>query len=182
MMIRKSFCFILMLILLIVPHVVNSLAISQPKPFDLRVLPGDTVGFTFQVQAVTSRTKQTCTLSTSGFDPLKVSLDKEKIVVDAGKVVNVYGTVSVPRDVPIGTYRGKITAKCLPSVELQEVSGSLITNKMTRDLSIHVVGHLEGMKTLIPEKEKPTTSYLLVFIIIIAVLVVGVYYWYQKKK
>lgn len=162
---------------------VKSLAITQPMPFKLSLLKGDSARFVFQIQAITSKNSQTCLLSVSGFEPLKVTLDEEKVTVNAGGIKKVYGTVYVPEDAQLGRYEGKITASCNPSISMEGISGSAITTSMSTNFVINVVESIEERKvTPIPEEKRRRSGSLLLSLILVIILIVGSVYYYWKRR
>ena len=163
--------------------IVSSLAITQPMPPNLRMLPGDTARFVFQVQAPFSKVKQSCKLSVSSIDPLKVNLDETSIILNAGETKKIYGTVSVPTNAPVNTYKGKIMVACRPYVTKEELSGSVISNTRGVDFVVNVVKTL-GERNIPPvsEAKKPTIPSLSILgAVLIVVAIVGIYYWTKKK-
>lgn len=178
-----KFGLILVLTILMGIQIVKSIAITQPMPFNLKMLRGDSVRFTFQIQPVTSKVKQSCTLSASDFDPLNIVFDEETVTVNPGENKHIYGTLTAPEDAPFKTYNGKITAKCQPSAVTEGTSGSVMSNTMVIGFELDVVETLEErMVEEIPEPERTgiSTSAVLT-IIIIVILVIGVGYWFSKK-
>ena len=185
----KKFSLLVFLILSMAIPTVKSLGISSPRPPDLRMMQGDTAEFTFQIQAVTSTHKQSCTCYTEGFDPLIITFKEKTIIINAGQTGVVYGDINAPYDAPIKTYSGKIFASCTPIVETQELSGSRISQTSGIKYTLSVVG--SESERNIPQMPKPkeevtptisTSSVMTIIIIIIAVLAIGVYYWSERKR
>lgn len=107
--------------LLILPEVF-SLAIIQPLPSNVTLKMGESIPFSFEIQALTSKENQSCTYSVSGFDPLIVNFDKVQTKVEAGKSERVFGRLDVPPKAPIKNYRGEIIISCKPDVQGEGVS------------------------------------------------------------
>ncbi|MDI6826521.1 MAG: hypothetical protein QMD36_05060 [Candidatus Aenigmarchaeota archaeon] len=177
-----KFGLIIFLTLLMTIQTVSSLGVTQPIPIDLKLLRGDAARFYFEIQA-TMDSKQYCTYSVTGLDPLVISFDKKEVVVNAGDIKNIYGTVSVPIDAPIKTYDGTLIVSCKPHVEL-EASGSVIQQTMGVKFVIDVIEKLEERVVReIPEKEKPKVSPLsLILLIIVLILSIVGFYLTRKKE
>jgi hypothetical protein len=173
---------IIFITLSIVTQTVMALAVTQPT-LGLRLLRGDSARFNFEIQA-TMDSKQSCSYSVSGLDPLVISFDENKAVVNAGEIKKVYGTISIPNNAPIKTYPGKLIVSCNPYVEQQESSGSVIHQTMGVDFGIDVVEILEERAIhQITEKEKSKASpIILVLIIIVLILAIVGFYFSRKKK
>jgi hypothetical protein len=179
----RKLTFIIFLTVLLSIQIVSSLGLTRPTS-GINLLRGDSTQFSFQIQAVTSTEDQSCTYSMSGLDPLIITFDENQVIVKAGEIKNVYGTVSIPDDAEIKKYTGEITVKCKPQVE--GVSGSLIQRTMISDFSVSVVGTEEERETRSVPKEKVTAPLynfpMILLIIVVMILVVGVYLWTEKKK
>lgn len=190
-----KFSLLIFLLLLIIFQYVKSIGVSEPSPVGLELSRGDSARFDFQIAAVTSNLKQSCTYSINGLEPLIISFDEETVIVDAGGVKDVYGTFYVPEDAPIKRYNGKLTARCQPIVE---EAGSFIQQSISVNFNIDVIGEeaeeitstLEEVKTEIPEEEKPEKlhlllpekSYFLLLSMIAVILIIIFYYWSERKK
>jgi len=167
---------------------VQSLGITGGKPSDLRMMGGDIADFSFQIQALSSTNDQSCTVSTEGFDPLIITFEDQTVIVGAGETETVYGTITIPSNAEIKAYEGRLWADCSPHIEVHDVTGSKINQKMGIVFSLDVVA-TEAERNVperkAPEQGKPVAPYLptyIILIIIAAVLVVGVYYWLKKDK
>ena len=90
----------------------QSLGVTRPVPYDIELMIGESAGFTFQIQAVTSTERLLCSYSISGLESLEMDFEEEEAVVDAGSIKNVYGTITVPGGVEIKTYNGRLTVSC----------------------------------------------------------------------
>ena len=190
-----KFSLLMILFFLIVLQYVKSIGVSEPSPVGLKLLRGESARFDFQIAAVTSNLKQSCSYSISGLEPLIISFDEESVFVDAGGVKDVYGTFSVPEDAPIKTYNGKLTARCEPLVE---EAGSFIQQSISVNFNVDVIGERgeivttveEKATTTIQEEQKPKKlqlsliekSYFLLLFIIAVILVISFYYWFKKRK
>ena len=171
---------------------VVSLGIPTPYPSNLRMMRGDTADFRINIQAVTESTTLSCSPYTTGFDPLIITFKDKTVTVGAGEIKTVYGTVTIPSNAPIKIYEGLVHATCAPVVEVQDISGSKVTQTPGVKWSLSVVAtaaerNIPSLTTTTPTREvtpTPTipTSTIITIIIIIAVLVIGVYYWFEKSK
>lgn len=164
-------------------QIVRSLGISSPRPVDLKLLRGDVTKFYFEIYALSSTDKQSCTYSINGMDPLVITFDDKETKVDAESYSSVYGTISVPTDAPIKIYEGMLTVKCRPHTE-GEVSGSVVYQTFGTKFVVDVVEKTEERAvSAIPEKEKPKSSpIILVLIIIVLILAIVGFYFSRKKK
>jgi hypothetical protein len=171
------------LLVLLSFQVVWSFGITEPLPVGLKLLRGDTQRFYFQIQAVTSPDKLACTYSISGMDPLVVNFDKDSVVVDAGEIVNIYGTISVPDTAPVKTYNSQVTVNCAPSVELKDTSGSFLQQSNVVRFNVNVVEALEERKTETIPEEQPEVSYIPTFtILVIIIAIIAIVYWFIAKR
>jgi hypothetical protein len=149
------------------------------------MLRGDAARFYFYIQAVGTTVKQSCSYYVSGMEPLIVTFDKEKVVIDPEAEEKIYGTISIPNDAPIKTYNGKLIASCEPHLEESESGGSLIKQRMGVDFIVDVVERPEERVVReVPEEEKPKVSNLsLVLLIIVLILsIIGFYLTRKKEK
>jgi len=164
---------------------VQSIGITRPIPYDLALMRGDSARFSFQIQS-TSTDKTSCTYLIDGLQPLEIKFDKDKMIVDAGGVADVFGTVTVPQGVPIGQYSGSLTVRCAPFVEGEDISGSVVYQSISGPTFSVKVVETEEEKSIreIQEIKQPGISYLAIITIIIVVIVLmsGVYYWFSKRK
>ncbi|MCX6822202.1 MAG: hypothetical protein NTW30_05500 [Candidatus Aenigmarchaeota archaeon] len=179
-----KFMLVTIFTLFMVSTAVTSIGVTQPIPVGLKILRGTTAKFYFQIQALKD-SKQSCTYSATGLDPLVITLDENKATVDEGTIKNVYGTVSVPNDAPIKTYTGMVIVSCAPFTGANEdFSGSVVKQTTGANFIINVVEHLEEQPVIpIPEKEKPKASpIILVLIIIVLILAIVGFYFSRKKK
>lgn len=189
------YCLVSFLSLLIILQTVKSIGISEPSPHDLELSRGDSARFSFKISAVRSKIKQSCSYFISGLEPLIITFDEERVIVDAGGVKDVYGTFSVPEDAPIKRYNGKLAARCEPLVE---GGGSFIQESIDVNFNIDVIGEegekvtttMEEVKPELQEEqklEKPhlsliEKSYFLPLFIIPVILIISFYYWFKRKK
>ncbi len=164
---------------------VSSIGLGQPMPVDFKLLRNDEGRFLFNIFGVGSSSKLSCTYSVTDLDPLVVTFDDEKVVVEPGGQKVVRGTISVPGDAPVKSYAGTLQTTCEPIVEMEGSTGSVIKQSMTVLFQVSVVEKVEQREVpKIPEEEQPTptiSTSAVLSIIIIVVLVIGVGYWLGKK-
>jgi len=177
-----KFGFFVVLMLLISLKSVKPISVGQPLPPFIKLLRNDVGRFFFHVSAFDSSSNLVCTYSVSGLEPLDITFDNEQVIVELGKESSVYGSISVPAEAPIKTYRGSLEVNCEPVVK-EGISGSMIKQSMTTVFELSVVEKIEERRSPSIIEEKPTISTSVVLtIIIIIVLVIGVGYWFSKKS
>jgi len=167
---------------------VLALGVTRPVPYDVQLMKGETAGFVFEIQAVTSGEKQLCSYGISGLDPLQVTFEEKEAIVDAGSIKNVYGTVTVPNNAETKTYAGTLSVSCGAYSEGQ-VSGSVVkTTVGGSSFNVKVVDvRSQEIRNIGPPAEAGfdySTIIIIVAIIIIVIVVTGVYYKirYSKKS
>lgn len=94
----------------------HALAIAQPFPSNVTLKRGESLPFSFQIQALTSKEDQFCTYSLNGLNPLMSSFEKKEAVVEAGNKMNIFGTLEVPSNAPIKSYTGELVINCKPNM------------------------------------------------------------------
>jgi len=165
-------------------QITKVLGVTQPILEKSTMLKGDSSRFYFEIQAVGYTYKQSCAWSLSGMDPLKVDFDQTSVVVNAGEIKKIYGTVSVPADAPIKNYIGWLSVTCEPYAEVS--GGSTIKKTTPVPFVINVVEVMEKQaeqKLPTEEEQKPTIHLLpILAIIILVILVICLVYWLNKKK
>jgi len=179
-----KFSLIIVFALLMSVQIARSMGVSQPIPHDLKLLRGDSAEFYFQISVVTATSKQVCSYSITGLEPLVITFDEEKeVTIEAGKTKDVYGTISVPEDAPIQGYHGNVNLNCKPYAP---ETGSVLHKSFSNSWDVSVVEKEEERAVReIPEKTTPIPAFgipLSIIIIIVIILVIGVYYWHSRKK
>lgn len=157
-----------------------ALGVTRPVPYDVQLMKGETAGFVFEIQAVTSGEKQLCTYGISGLEPLQVVFEESEAIVDAGSIKNVYGTVTVPSNAEIKTYSGTLSVSCGAYTEGQ-VSGSVVKTTVGGSaFNVKVVEvRSQDIRNVGPPAEAAfdySTIIIVITIIIIVIAVTGVYY------
>jgi hypothetical protein len=161
---------IIVLVFLLSFQGVHALAITQPMPSNLTLKRGDSIPFKFEIQAITSNEDQICTYSVSGLNPLKITFEEEQAVIDAGKVLEIYGRIDVPFYAPAKEFEGKLSVNCRPLIEAKGVS--VITQATELPFNARVIESK-------PHIDKVTN---IVFILVILILLVFGLYKTKAKK
>lgn len=184
---RKSgyWCIILVITLGILfnAQLAQSLGVTRPVPYDIELMRGESAGFTFQIQAVTSTERLLCSHSIGGLDPLEIAFEEEGAVVDAGSIKNVYGTITVPDDAEIKTYNGRLTVSC-GVYSPEDVSGSAVRTTIGGSpFNVNVV-ELRGsdIREIEPPPKPVDYTTIIIALIIIIIVAAGVYYWLRKSR
>lgn len=133
---KKEILVLIILISLAFFRSVNSQAVTQPLPRNLVVERGSSVKFHFQIQTVNLKEKYECSYSVTGLEPLKVSFEENKIIIEPGRVKEIYGKIKVPWYAPSGDYLGKLNVNCKPLVQAK---GSLVTQSTELKLKVKVL-------------------------------------------
>ena len=139
---RKKFLLII-LFSLILFRSVNSQAVTEPLPKNLVVERGSSVEFHFQIQTINLKEKYECSYSVSGLEPLRVSFEENSIVIEPGRVKEIYGKIKAPFNAPLGDYSGKLNVNCKPLIKAE---GSLITQSTELKIKVKVLksGRMES--------------------------------------
>jgi hypothetical protein len=184
---KKEISLIIFFMLLNI-QIVKSMGITQISPVDsrltgenadLKLKQEDYARFYFQIQALNSNGKQSCSIFISGMDPLVIALDEKEVILEANEIKNVYGNVSVPKNAPIKIYTGSLAVHCTPKIE--DVSGSLLTHTMGLGVKIEVVEREEKTGEL-EEKKMMITPYSLGVVVLILIVTAIVIYWSKREK
>jgi hypothetical protein len=140
---------------------------------------GEEAGFRFQIQATTSTTDISCVYSFSGLDSLEITFQEEEVIIEAGKIKDIYGTVSIPEDAEIKDYGGKLSVSC---GAVEEGSGSSV--RTTIGDSPFNVKVVEERGKEIREIAPPPVQvdYMFVGIAIVAVILIIILLYYYRRK
>jgi hypothetical protein len=168
--------------ILMVMHQAQALGVTRPAPYDIQLMKGESAGFVFEIQAVTSTERQACSYSISGLAPLQVTFEESEAAVDAGSIKQVYGTVTAPNDAEIKTYGGTLSVSCGAFSEGQ-VSGSVVKTTIGGSpFNVKVVEERsQEIRNIAPPEPgfDYTTIIIIIAVIIIVAIAAGVYY---KRK
>ena len=143
---------------------VHALAIAQPMPSNITLKRGESLPFRFNVQAVTSKEDQHCTYSMTGLNSLTVTFEKEEIIVEAGKELDVYGSIEVPTKAPTKEYKGEFIVSCNPNIEVSGVSVMTQSTRFPFFVKVEKSGEEEGLDW----------KYILAFFIVVIIIVISV--------
>lgn len=147
--------------------------VTNPLPTELNLFKGEEGRFKFQIQAVTSDQDLGCLVSSAEDSPIKVLFDYGKVIVPAGTIKEVYGTIRVPEDAKQGQYETKFCVSC----GAVEAGGGTTVRIDTCDLPIkvNVISERTKENMNVPSKEPPTVLYLIIIITFISI--VAIYLW-----
>lgn len=164
--------------LLLLSTSVFALGVTAPLPKNMELLRGETAVFEFQIQAVTSTEDLRCSYSIGNMAPLSVAFDSNEVIVKAGTIEKIYGTITVPQDAPYNSYSGEITVSCGTAYST-ETGSEVKTTIGGSMLSLKIVEFRETAKKTseIPQ----VMSGELLLLIIIIIIVIGAYYLYKTK-
>jgi len=164
--------------LLLLSSSVFALGVTAPVPKNMELLRGETSVFEFEIQAVTSTDDMSCAYSIDNMSPLSVTFASNEVVVRAGTIEKVYGTVAVPADAPYNSYSGEIIVSC-GAVLTTEGGSDVRTSIGGSMLNVNVVEFREEIKKTATVSQTMSTELLLLIILII--IIVGAYYLKKKK-
>ena len=114
------------------------MAVVQPLPANITLKRGESIPFSFEIQAITSKEDQLCSYTTEGLKPLHVIFEQPEIKVEAGRTARVFGLVEVPFYATAKEYNGWIIVTCRSSVKERGISMVSLSFKIP--FSITVVG------------------------------------------
>jgi len=92
-----------------------------------------------RIQAVQEPVDLSCTPYVEEFEPLGIAFKETTVIVESGKIRDVWGILTVPNNAEIKTYEGRVRATCEPITSGEEVSGSTITKSPGSRWSLSVV-------------------------------------------
>ena len=164
---------------------VYALGVTRPVPYDVQLMKGETAGFVFEIQAVTSTERQLCTYGITGLEPLQLTFEENEAVVDAGSIKNIYGTVTAPNNAEIKIYSGTLSVSCGAYPEGQ-VSGSVVKTTIGGSpFNVRVVEvRSQDIRTIGPPVGAAFdySTIIILIAIIIIIVVAGVYYKTRLSK
>ena len=88
--------------------------VTNPLPTELNLLQGEEGRFKFQIQAVNSENDLNCVAKLKDESVFSIDFDPAEILVEAGSVQDVYGTVDTSRKMDYGTYQEEFCIVCIP--------------------------------------------------------------------
>jgi len=153
--------------------------VTNPLPSELNLFKGESGRFKFQVQTVASNQEVECTASLAGESPLIVEFDPATIIVPAGTVRDVLGTVTVPDGVEYGTYEENFCISCAPTESLAGTSVKVDTCDLP--IKVNVVSERARDNMYIPPKPFPL-FWKIVLIAAVVVIAAAIIILLLRKK
>lgn len=160
------------IVILLMPFVNAAVGVTSPAAI-IELRPGESARFQFEIQTVLLDGPVACAI-TFNTEPFNIKLDNPSpITIEKGLRYQVYGTITAPSDIGVGSYKKSFSVAC-SSIEgpqgggaaVQEVHGFIPFN-------IDVVNTRTRENPYIPpqpEKQYPSTVLFLIFVLIIIVL------------
>ncbi len=145
--------------------------VTNPLPTELNLFRGETGRFKFQIQTVASNQELECLFYLSEESPLQVTFDPATIIVPAGTVRDVYGSVFVPRDLKFQTYEENFCISCAPTEGAAGTSVKIETCDLP--IKVNVVQERTRDNMFVPPR--PFPLYLKILIgagVLIAIIIV----------
>jgi hypothetical protein len=170
---------LILLVLMLIGVQVAFAGVTNPLPTELNLLEGESGRFKFQVQAITSEQDLECTSSLKENSVLLVDFDPETIVVLAGTVKDIYGTVEVPKELGFGTFEENFCISCKPVTGM--TGAAVMVETCNLPIKVNVVAERTRDNMYIPPKPFPLMT--LVVIVVVGVLlltIVFLYIWNKK--
>lgn len=154
--------------------------VTNPLPTELNLEQGESGRFKFQIQTVASNQELSCnyylTNEEKNFD---VRFDPDNIIVPAGTVREVYGTVKVPRNLAYGNYVEEFCISCYPTDS--PTGAAVAVETCGLPLNVNVVEQRTTENMNVPPKPLELTLMLIVLAGIVAVGVFGYSYLQHRK-
>lgn len=150
--------------------------VTNPLPTELNLLKGESGRFKFQIQTIASNQEIECTYALAEESPLLVSFDPTEIIVPAGSIREVRGTVTVPKDLDFGTYEEKFCISCKPTEGTAGTSVAIDTCGLP--IKVNVVSERTRDNMYVSPKPFPLIGKVLIIAgILIAIII---YYLWQR--
>ncbi|MBW2965822.1 hypothetical protein KY342_01820 [Candidatus Woesearchaeota archaeon] len=147
--------------------------VTNPLPTELNLYKGETGRFKFQIQTVASNQEIECVYRLAEESPLSVSFDPATIVVPAGTVRDVYGSVTAPRDLDFGTYEEEFCISCKPTQGTAGTSVQIETCDLP--IKVNVVEERTRDNMYIPPRPFPFIGKVLIGAGILVLLLIIIY-------
>ncbi|MBD3248819.1 hypothetical protein GF336_02125 [Candidatus Woesearchaeota archaeon] len=151
--------------------------VTNPLPSELNLLKGESGRFKFQVQAIESQEDMECIPSIEEDTALDVEFDEDTIIVSAGSIKEVYGTVTAPKN--IGTYVQNFCVSCQPSSSAAGTSVKKDTCGLPITVNVVLERERENMTV---EPEKPISVFMIVLIAVAFIAAAYIILYIIKKK
>ena len=169
-----------LLSILIVAQIVYA-GVTNPLPTELNLFKGESGRFKFQIQTVASNKELECSYALAEESPLIVEFDPATIVVPAGTVRDVYGTVTVPGDLDFGTYEENFCISCKPTAGQAGTAVQIDTCDLP--IKVNVVSERARDNMYVPPKETPFPWQIIVIAsVILVIIALSVIYVWGKRR
>ncbi|MBW2985004.1 hypothetical protein KY361_07840 [Candidatus Woesearchaeota archaeon] len=154
--------------------------VTNPLPTELNLFKGESGRFKFQIQTVASNQEIACTYDLAEESPLTVEFDPATIVVPAGTVRDVYGTVTVPEELDFGTYEENFCISCEPTSGQAGTSVAIDTCGLP--IKVNVVSERARDNMYVPPKEAPISwqTVIIVAAILVVIALIVLYLWEKR--
>ncbi len=164
-------------VLIIILSQIVFAGVTNPLPAELNLLPGESGRFKFQIQTVTSDYNLSCDYSLEEKSPLNIEFDSDEIVVPAGTIEDIYGTVDVPDELDYGTYEASFCISCEPTSKKAGASVKIDTCDLP--IKVNVVSGREKENMYVPPKPVNRT-FIIVITILVFLIITGMIYFFSK--
>lgn len=160
--------------------------VTNPLPTEIELLKGESGRFKFQIQSVAHEETIECTYSLENPEPvLKVSFDEASVVVEAGTVKNVYGTVKVPGSLDLGKHTEYFCVKCR-AIQPPPPGAQIHIDVCSLPINVNVVKERTKENMFIPGKPLPALFYPMIaslaVILVLVVIIIVLLLKRRKKK
>ncbi len=153
--------------------------VTNPLPTELNLLKGESGRFKFQIQTIASNQEVECTSILPEDSIFDIDFDPPTIIVPAGTVRDIYGTVSVPRDIDFGTYEESFCIGCTPTTGQEGAAVTIETCGLP--IKVNVVAERTRDNMYIPPKPFPFIGKVIVVAVILVTLAIIIYLVWKKK-
>lgn len=159
--------------------------VTAPLPSNIELTKGESGRFKFQIQAVNNDADIMCGYRLTSAPPFFVDFDVPEASIKAGTRQDIYGTVSVPETLALGTYTAEFCVSCRPSVAPAGASVNIDTCGLV--LKTTVVEKRTRDNLYVPEKPQPkrlplTQILVIAGLMIIALIAFWLFYLGKKRK
>lgn len=153
--------------------------VTNPLPTELNLLQGESGRFKFQIQTIASNQEIECISSLAGESPLIIEFDPAEIIVPAGTVREVRGTVTVPQNLEFGTYEEEFCISCSPT---QGTAGAAVKiDTCDLPIKVNVVQERTRENMFIPPKPFPLIwKVIIISAVLIIIALIWLYLWERK--
>jgi len=164
------------------------IGISDVSPTSIELLRGESGRFVFQIQSIVAPTTDiTCSYGVEQPSDFIVEFDQDNSFVPAGAVRDVLATVTVPDDLPFGTYTENFCVSCKPSIGLTETGepiggqSRVSFNSCGLEVTVDVVSQRSKSNMPLPVKPDVVEVWMVVMVVVGIVVVAGSILYASKK-